>query len=41
MSSFWSFPKVPEGLQGKGALLIVPLIFGAFVLYSLARFVFH
>jgi hypothetical protein len=40
MGSFWSFPQIPKGPQSKGSLLIVPLMFAAFVLWLIARWLF-
>lgn len=34
MPSFWSFPEIPKGPQSKGALLIVPLMFAAFLVWE-------
>jgi hypothetical protein len=37
MWSFWSFPEIPKGPQSKAALLIIPLMFAAFVVWALAK----
>ena len=40
MTSFWSFPQIPKGPQGKEALMIVPLLFGAFVLIVVGQLLY-
>ena len=37
MPSFWSFPEIPKGPQSRGALLIVPLMFAAFLVWEIAK----
>ena len=37
--SFWSFPETPKGPQSKEALLIVPLIFAATLLWVIAKLI--
>jgi len=40
MGSFWTFPEIPKGPQSKGALLIVPVMFGAFLIWAVAKLLF-
>lgn len=37
MISFSSFPQIPKGPQGKESLMIVPMLFGAFVLIVIGQ----
>ena len=37
--SFWSFPEIPKGPESKEALLIVPLIFTATLLWVIAKLI--
>ena len=35
----WSFPEIPKGPQSRGALLIIPLMFAAFLLWAVVHVV--
>jgi len=33
----WSFPQIPKGPQSNQALLVVPLMFAAFIVWQIIR----